>query len=361
MDILVRTSGTRKWYKVCEQNFENEAALQNILYEDPEIIPIEELGENLAKPKLFVKEAGLPGSGNTDLIGIDKEGGITIIECKLAANPDVRRKVIGQVLEYAAYLWKMTYEQFDSICSRAESWGEKHLADVIRDTIEETDEPWSEEVFRQKVSSSLEMGDFRLIIAVDALNDELRRIIQFLNSRGKDSPRIYALSMRQFKTSNLEMLVPELFGPSITEGPPSVPSITDHLQAANVAVRPYLERLHTTLMSGFGLMPRSTPKTIAYDLPNAANSKGLWLIVWPTGLKPSASVIIAVQISRQLVHYAGGNPEDLYQRFIQEGLEALPPAKFQLTLLIGKSTDMDKWLEVFENHGLTNLARHDQG
>lgn len=225
MDILIKKKGARKWVKVKERQFESESALQNILYQSPEIIPIEKLGENLLKPRLFIKEAGLPGSGYTDLIGIDEQGGITIIECKLATNTDVRRKVIGQVLEYAAYLWQMDYDQFDSICCKAESWGDKHLVEAMREKMIEEQQGWSEEGFRNSVVSALEKGDFRLIIAVDALNHELRRIIQFLNSRSEGGPKIHALEMRQFETPELQMLVPELFGP--TPRPPMEGMITE--------------------------------------------------------------------------------------------------------------------------------------
>lgn len=212
MDILVREKGGKEWKKVREQKFENEVALQDVLYQSPEIIPVEKLGENLLKPKLFIKEAGLPGSGYTDLIGIDEQGGITIIECKLATNTDIRRKVIGQVLEYAAYLWQMDYDQFDSICCKAEGWVDKDLAGALQEKMREMEKVWRQEDFRSALTSTLKKGDFRLIIAVDALNDELRRIIQFLNSRGEGSPQIHALEMKQFKTPELEMLVPELFG-----------------------------------------------------------------------------------------------------------------------------------------------------
>jgi len=61
MDILVRKKGEKEWGKVREQKFENEATLQDVLYQSPEIIPIEKLGGNLLKPKLFIKEAGIPG------------------------------------------------------------------------------------------------------------------------------------------------------------------------------------------------------------------------------------------------------------------------------------------------------------
>lgn len=212
MDILVRKKGEKEWKKVAERKFQDEAALQQILYESPDIIPIEKLGEQILKPKLFIKEAGLPGSGNTDLIGIDENGGITIVECKLAKNAEIRRKVIGQVLEYAAYLWQMDYEQFDGMCCKAEKWDTKHLIEAMQEKMREG-KGWSTEDFRQNVVSTLEKGDFRLIIAVDALNDELRRIIQFLNSRGAGAPHIYAVEMSLFEAGELDMLVPELHGP----------------------------------------------------------------------------------------------------------------------------------------------------
>lgn len=220
MDILVRQkNGNSKWDRLVEQDFENEAALQSILYRSPDIIPIEQLGNSIRKPRLFIKEAGLPGSGNTDLIGVDEEGGITIIECKLASNTEIRRKVIGQVLEYAAYLWQIPYDEFDGICVRAEKWHGKHLSDAMREIVAGSPEDWSEEDFKKNLGSNLTQGDFCLIIAVDALNDELRRVIEFLNSRGKDSPQIHALEMKFFETTDLQVLVPALFGtvPTVAE------------------------------------------------------------------------------------------------------------------------------------------------
>ena len=216
-----------------EQKYESEAALQDILYKSPEIIPIEKLGENLSKPRIFIKEAGLPGSGNTDLIGIDEKGSITIIECKLATNTEIRRKVIGQVFEYAAYLWQTTYDEFDNICCKAEKWTDKHLVETMEGAIKGGVDEWRGEEFVDNVTTTLEKGDFRLIIAVDALNDELKRIIQYLNSRGEGSPKIHALEMRQFASEelDLQMIVPELFGYTQKEEttPPRPPKINEKI------------------------------------------------------------------------------------------------------------------------------------
>jgi len=135
MKIAMRAKAdTEGWKKVMDRNYRDEAHLQQLLYESPDLIPIEELGEGTVGPRLFVKEAGLPGSGNTDLIGVDEGGGVTIVECKLATNPDIRRKVIGQVLEYAAYLWQMSYDEFDGIVQHREG---QSLTELMRQRLED--------------------------------------------------------------------------------------------------------------------------------------------------------------------------------------------------------------------------------
>src|SRR4051812_3835695 len=108
MAIVIRNSGG-KWQKAIKVQFAAEAQLQKLLYDSPELIP----AYDQDKSAVFAREAGLPGSGYTDLLGVDGNGNILIVETKLARNDEVRRKVIGQVLEYAAYLWKMSFEEFD--------------------------------------------------------------------------------------------------------------------------------------------------------------------------------------------------------------------------------------------------------
>jgi RecB family endonuclease NucS len=66
-----------------------------MLYESPELIPTKVEDQAV----IFTREAGLPGSGFTDLVGVDAQGNVLIVETKLARNGEIRRKVIGQVLE----------------------------------------------------------------------------------------------------------------------------------------------------------------------------------------------------------------------------------------------------------------------
>ncbi len=213
MKITMRAKGKieRQWKKVSDREYRDEAHLQRLLYESPDLIPIEDLGEGTVGPRLFIKEVGLPGSGRTDLIGVDEIGGITVVECKLATNPDIRRKVIGQVLEYAAYLWQMPYDKFDSIVQSREG---QPLAKLMRQRLDEQGpvEDWQEEKFRDSVVKTLRQGTFRIIVAVDKVTDELRRVIRYLNASGPVGFSIYALEMHYFADDQTELLVPQLVG-----------------------------------------------------------------------------------------------------------------------------------------------------
>src|ERR1700676_443603 len=111
MSILIKRKDGN-WRQARVLPYSNESHLQNMLYESPELIPIR---EESGTPREFIREAGLPGSGSSDLVGVDSNGQIYLVECKLATNPEIRREVIGQILEYAAFLWQMFYEDFDSL------------------------------------------------------------------------------------------------------------------------------------------------------------------------------------------------------------------------------------------------------
>ena len=206
MKIIVRTK--ERWEKVSERSYAKESELQDILADSPDLIPISELGGGRKSIKIAIREAGLPGSGSTDIIGVDENGNITIIETKLAQNAEIKRKVIGQIIEYAAFLWQKSYEEFDEIVyGRTGS----HLLDLMENA-EKEDEEWSAEDFRDAVETNLKEGIFALFIVVDEINEELRRIVDYLNSKNFVDFEFYALELKYFQEKGLEVVLPQLYG-----------------------------------------------------------------------------------------------------------------------------------------------------
>jgi hypothetical protein len=140
-------------------------------------------------------------------LAFSADGDIAVIECKLAANQEIKRKVVGQILEYGAYLWGMTYEEVDD---RIYGRIGRRLADLVGDAAEA--ESWDEEAFRGNVATALEKGSLILLIAVDQINEELARTIQFINGCAQSAFSFSALEMRRFQAGEIDMLVPHVHG-----------------------------------------------------------------------------------------------------------------------------------------------------
>ena len=201
MAILLRHKNGR-WIKVASAAYDDESHLQRLLYDSPELIPLPS-GDDI--PRVFIREAGLPGSGSTDLLGVDSEANIYLVECKLAVNREVRRQVIGQCLEYAAFRGGKSFEEFDGLFI---SRGRKSLLEAFE---EKKIEGWSPDSFEERVTRRLKEGTFHLIIVVDDLNPELERIISYLAER-RDGYQLEVLALKLYQEDETEIIVPTLRG-----------------------------------------------------------------------------------------------------------------------------------------------------
>jgi hypothetical protein len=204
--ILIRDSKSKQWAVADTVKAKAESELQKLLIESPSLIAIDEIRDGASKLVTAIGEFGLPGSGSTDLLAFSAQGDIALVECKLAANQEIKRKVIGQILEYAAYLWQMTYEQVDE---KIKGIRGKALAELVAESIAAD---WDEELFRNNVRQNLETGSFMLVIVVDEINEELNRIIKYINENSKSTFSLHALEMNRFKADTIEILVPHLHG-----------------------------------------------------------------------------------------------------------------------------------------------------
>lgn len=206
MRILIRNNKSEEWRVAESVTARAEAELQELLAESPSLIPVDEIREGVSPLVLAVQEFGLPGSGNTDILAFSPDGDIAIIECKLATNPESKRKVIGQILEYGAHLWEMDYTQIDA---RIQTLKGNGLSELVEEAVAGE---WDEESFRTGVQQSLESGSFILTIVVDEINDDLRRTIRYVNECSKSAFSLHALEMRRFRAESVEVVVPHLYG-----------------------------------------------------------------------------------------------------------------------------------------------------
>lgn len=197
--MLIRQHGGQ-WHSPSTTAYTNEAELQALIAETPTLLP----GIDSARAAA-AREVAVGAAGSVDVLVVEADGQITIVECKLRANPEIRRQVVGQSLAYAAALWQATYEDLDQAFERRSG---VPLAAALG---EETD-GWDEEQFRQTVTRNLADGALRFVIVVDEITDELKRIVTFLNRHTSPQLELRALELQRAVDAGVEVLMPATYG-----------------------------------------------------------------------------------------------------------------------------------------------------
>jgi hypothetical protein len=153
----------------------DERWLQDVLYRNPTLIPTEELEPVFGGAVPICME--LPTNvGPLDLVYINEQGLLTLTECKLWRNPEARRKVVGQILDYAQEISRWTYDELDAAIARSEARMGSNLWEIARAAFGLEDEA----VFIDRVSRHLRAGSFLLIIVGDGIRENTENIAAFL-------------------------------------------------------------------------------------------------------------------------------------------------------------------------------------
>lgn len=192
--LVVRSAG-EAWQPASRSGFLSEAELQALFVEQPSLVP------DVSPQAVAVSEFSTD-VGPSDVVIVDQDGSLTVVECKLATNVEIRRKIVGQVLDYAANLWRMPLADFEQRwLNRSKSSLVEQLTDDARATLQQ----------------SLYDGTFTLVLAVDRINDDLRRIVEYLNAHTGDTIRVLAMELGHAEHGGVEMLIPTVYGAEIAD------------------------------------------------------------------------------------------------------------------------------------------------
>lgn len=193
MSGVLYRKGDGPWESPQDSGYVNEDQLQNMIYQFPELLPGTSANSHVCRE--FSTDSG----PIDNLIINSDDGSITLVECKLARNPEVRRKIIGQIIDYAASLSKLSFEEFHY------RWRNCGGADLT--VIDTPTGPLS-----LKVSSNLEAAQFTLLLAVDEINEPLKEMVVFINKKTDASTRVALIELARHVTGDIEILIPQTFG-----------------------------------------------------------------------------------------------------------------------------------------------------
>ncbi|MCZ6835397.1 MAG: endonuclease NucS, partial [Planctomycetota bacterium] len=159
----------------------NEETLQELLFNYPELLPLDELEAGVESLVAVAREVE-SGAGPIDLLCFDTSGNIVIVETKLWRNPEARRKVVAQIIDYASHLSLLSYENLiERIRAVRDDLPEDKNRDPLAALVEaESGEPVDEARFVDRVTSNLSKGRMLLVIVGDGIRSGLETMSGFL-------------------------------------------------------------------------------------------------------------------------------------------------------------------------------------
>ena len=153
----------------------SEGDLQKLLFRFPETLPIATIDATYAGAVPICQELHTP-AGFVDALYVNRFGRITLTEFKLWRNPQARREVIGQILDYAKELASWSYEDLQ----RQVSIALNESGNILFKLVDAHSSGIDEAEFVDNVTRHLRRGEFLLLIVGDGIQEGVANIVDFV-------------------------------------------------------------------------------------------------------------------------------------------------------------------------------------
>ncbi len=226
MPIIVSKTGVLPAVLVGKSCFGNEENLQAYIHQHPEAIPIYDIQKD---KRLFVAAREFPTeSGPIDALAVDKDGEIYVIETKLFANGD-KRRVVAQVLDYGASLWKH-FADFAAFIRLLDihahsQWGIGFQQKVIEYFL--LDGVRAGELLN-RMADNLRTGNLKFMILMDSMDERLKDLIAYVNQRSQFD--IYGVELELYEYEDYKIVLPRLYGAEANKPPQPARSALTEVQ-----------------------------------------------------------------------------------------------------------------------------------
>ncbi len=162
-----------------ERTFD-ELALQDLLFAHPALIPVGDIEPLFAGLRPLARELPV-GGGFLDLIFMNGEGDLTFVETKLWRNPEARRTVVAQIIDYASHLSTWTYDALRQAVLSCRHNDAGTSSDPLVDLASDGDDDVDEREFVDRMNRNLRLGRFVLLIVGDGIHEGVEQMADFLN------------------------------------------------------------------------------------------------------------------------------------------------------------------------------------
>jgi len=165
----------------------NEEWIQKLIHQHPSILPINEIEPSFS-PLISIGREIATSVGYLDNLYVSPDGYLTIVETKLWRNPEARREVVGQIIDYAKELSKWTFSDLNkAVVSFSKLYNKNTcgLLEMVRNHTELDEQ--DEQFFIDNISKNLKRGRFLLLIVGDGIRESVEDMIEYLSQ----SPQLH--------------------------------------------------------------------------------------------------------------------------------------------------------------------------
>lgn len=157
-----------------EDGKRREAFIQNLVHDHPGLIPMAEIEPAFSPLIAVCKELPTP-AGYLDNLWITPWGGLVLGEAKLVRNPQARREVIAQALDYARAVADWTFDDLEAAVRTALRQPDFTLWSLVK-----AESDLEEEQFVDAVQRRLRSGRLLLLIVGDGIQEGVEALTAHL-------------------------------------------------------------------------------------------------------------------------------------------------------------------------------------
>ena len=253
-----------------EEHFAKEEELQALIAEHPEVLDGTQMRPDaplrwilIAREQGIAESSDAPARWAVDHLLVDQDAVPTLVEVKRGANPEIRRAIVGQMLEYAAHARTWTAESLRLAFEESTDDPNEELGKLlVPDGEGEPDAAG----FWERVATNLAAARLRLLFVADDIPDQLERVVEFLNAQ-MAGIEVLAVEIKQFKGDSKQTLVPRVIGRTAAS------RHANHLGRSKITESDFIERLSRS----------SSPEVVSFAkwvIKNAPEPEHGLTIVW---------------------------------------------------------------------------------
>lgn len=157
----------------------DEQWLQYLVQRHPSTLPVEELEPGFGRLIPVGMELPTP-AGSVDNLFVTSEGQLVVVECKLWRNPEARRRVLAQIIDYASGMSSWNYDDLDKAISRCRTLQNQPVGKPLLEIVRESESDLNESRFIDAVQRNLELGRMLLLVVGDGVREGAESLKAYL-------------------------------------------------------------------------------------------------------------------------------------------------------------------------------------